>query len=65
MPAVHEEATDAHVPPSAQAPAPRFPLGEPPRLDAEAAPDAPAGEKPALTAALLRLRSSRPGLFEG
>ncbi|WP_405487691.1 malto-oligosyltrehalose synthase [Streptomyces sp. NBC_00096] len=35
------------------------------RLDSGAAPDGTAGEKLALTAALLRLRRSRPGLFTG
>ncbi|MFJ2821960.1 hypothetical protein ACIO7M_12705 [Streptomyces toxytricini] len=62
---MHEEATDAHVPPYAQARAPRSPVAEPARIDAPAAPDGPAGEKSAFTAALLRLRRNRPGLLQG
>ncbi|MFD9335172.1 malto-oligosyltrehalose synthase [Streptomyces sp. NPDC060028] len=42
-----------------------FPREELGRLDAGAAPRGPAQEKLALTAALLRLRRSRPGLFAG
>lgn len=43
----------------------RFPREELARLDAGAAPSGPAGEKLALTAAVLRLRRDRPGLFAG
>ncbi|MEV6956294.1 malto-oligosyltrehalose synthase [Streptomyces sp. NPDC051183] len=43
----------------------RFPREELARLDAGAAPRGPAQEKLALTAALLRLRRTRPGLFAG
>ncbi|MFD9354126.1 malto-oligosyltrehalose synthase [Streptomyces sp. NPDC060031] len=42
-----------------------FPREELGRLDAGAVPRGPAQEKLALTAALLRLRRSRPGLFAG
>ncbi|MFB8396283.1 malto-oligosyltrehalose synthase [Streptomyces yangpuensis] len=42
-----------------------FPRGALARLDAGAAPDGPAEEKLALTAALLRLRRDRPELFRG
>ncbi|MGW0366963.1 malto-oligosyltrehalose synthase [Streptomyces sp. NPDC002990] len=42
-----------------------FPREELARLDAGAAPDGQADEKLALTAALLRLRRDRPGLFTG
>ncbi|WP_046779485.1 malto-oligosyltrehalose synthase [Streptomyces yangpuensis] len=42
-----------------------FPRGALARLDAGAAPDGPAEEKLALTAALLRLRRARPELFRG
>ncbi|MCJ1680556.1 hypothetical protein MTF65_25050 [Streptomyces sp. APSN-46.1] len=43
----------------------RFPREALARLDAGAAPQGPAEEKLALTAALLRLRRDRPGLFTG
>ncbi|MBT2456185.1 malto-oligosyltrehalose synthase [Streptomyces sp. ISL-86] len=43
----------------------RFPREDLARLDAGAAPRGPAKEKLALTAALLRLRRDRPGLFTG
>lgn len=43
----------------------RFPHEALARLDAGAAPRGPAEEKLALTAALLRLRRDRPGLFTG
>ncbi|MCX4540673.1 malto-oligosyltrehalose synthase [Streptomyces sp. NBC_01565] len=43
----------------------RFPREELARLDAGAAPQGAADEKLALTAALLRLRRDRPGLFSG
>lgn len=43
----------------------RFPEAELALLDAGAVPDGPAGEKLALTAALLRLRRDRPELFDG
>ncbi|WP_328928274.1 malto-oligosyltrehalose synthase [Streptomyces sp. NBC_00190] len=43
----------------------RFPREALARLDAGTAPDGPAEEKLALTAALLRLRRARPGLFTG
>jgi (1->4)-alpha-D-glucan 1-alpha-D-glucosylmutase len=43
----------------------RFPRAALARLDAGAAPDGPAEEKLALTAALLRLRRDRPELFTG
>lgn len=43
----------------------RFPREELARLDAGAAPSGPAEEKLALTAAVLRLRRDRPGLFAG
>ncbi|MFE0581005.1 malto-oligosyltrehalose synthase [Streptomyces sp. NPDC058874] len=43
----------------------RFPRDALARLDAGAAPQAPAEEKLALTAALLRLRRDRPDLFRG
>ncbi|WP_327168992.1 malto-oligosyltrehalose synthase [Streptomyces subrutilus] len=43
----------------------RFPRAALARLDAGAAPQDPAEEKLALTAAVLRLRRSRPGLFAG
>ncbi|MDX3534901.1 malto-oligosyltrehalose synthase [Streptomyces sp. MB09-01] len=42
-----------------------FPRRELARLDAGAAPDGPAEEKLALTAAVLRLRRDRPELFRG
>ncbi|MFE9631494.1 malto-oligosyltrehalose synthase [Streptomyces sp. NPDC006463] len=43
----------------------RFPREALARLDAGSAPQGPAEEKLALTAALLRLRRARPGLFTG
>ncbi|MFD3544857.1 malto-oligosyltrehalose synthase [Streptomyces sp. NPDC058655] len=43
----------------------RFPREDLARLDAGAAPDGPAQEKLALTAAVLRLRRARPALFAG